>query len=130
MIFLHLVSHTAGITGTCHHAWLIDWSGILLIFCWGWPWTAILPISTFWIVEIKGVNNCAQLQFFSFKNMTRSLQKICLIVQKFFPASILLKYSTVFLFHLLSFFAPWFLIAFFNDLYHYWISHLYHDLFS
>jgi hypothetical protein len=37
-------SPVAGMTGTCHHAWYIDWDGtVLLTFCLSWLWTAVLP---------------------------------------------------------------------------------------
>jgi hypothetical protein len=29
----------------CHHVYLISWGTVMLIFCPGWLWTTVLPIS-------------------------------------------------------------------------------------
>jgi hypothetical protein len=43
----------ARIRGKHHQAWLIDWDGILLIFCLGWPRTLIFLISASWVARIQ-----------------------------------------------------------------------------
>jgi hypothetical protein len=40
--------------------------GIALTFCPGWPWTAILPICTFWVAGISGMSHQTWTLVFSF----------------------------------------------------------------
>jgi hypothetical protein len=46
LIVLPVPSQIARLTGTCHNAWFVDWSGISITFCLGWPWIVILPSIT------------------------------------------------------------------------------------
>jgi hypothetical protein len=51
----------AGVTGTWHHNWLIDWHGLSLMFFLCWSWTMILLISASWVVRITDVSYCIWL---------------------------------------------------------------------
>jgi hypothetical protein len=48
LIFLPMASHLAGITGTHHHAQLIDWDGVLLHFCTSLTWFNDTSLSIPW----------------------------------------------------------------------------------
>jgi hypothetical protein len=45
-----------------HPAYLLRWGGVSPTFCPGWPWTAILPISTSGIAVIIDLSQCTWLK--------------------------------------------------------------------
>jgi hypothetical protein len=56
-------SHGAGMTGVSHHTQFFVELGVLLTFCPGWPQTAILLISTYWVAGIIDMSHCIWLVF-------------------------------------------------------------------
>jgi hypothetical protein len=62
VIFLFVLPWVASLTSkNCHTQALVEMG--VSQFCWGWPWTMILLISTFWVARISVSHHAQQINF-------------------------------------------------------------------